>query len=122
MMTHSPSVRFNTWDQVTAFALTLPETELSAYYGEPAPKVNGKAFVSRSGELGSFHVRSPHDEKLVLIETDPATFWQTTQYANWPGLLIRLGSDDAERVRITIERAWWDAAKKGQRLVFRDRP
>lgn len=112
----------NGWHEVEAFALTLPAAEVSTSYRQPAIKVDGKAFVSAGREPDSFHVRSPHDEKAVLIETDPATFWQTAHYEGWPGLLVRYGSADPERVRLVVTRAWWDAAKPATRRLFADRP
>ncbi|WP_425230073.1 MmcQ/YjbR family DNA-binding protein [Sphingomonas sp.] len=112
----------DSWDDAAAFALTLPATALSTSYRQPAIKVDGKAFVSTGREPGSFHVRSPHDEKAVLMETDPATFWQTAHYANWPGLLIRFGNADPDRVRLVVTRAWWDAAKPATRRELGARP
>jgi hypothetical protein len=48
----------------------------------------------------------------LLKETDPQTFWQTPHYAGWEGVLVRYGSEDAERVREIIERSRdWVAAK-----------
>ena len=110
------------WDAVAAFALTLPDTVAGTSYGAPAVKLNGKSFVTRSGEVDSFHVASSHGEKAVLLATDPATFWQTPHYANWPGLLVRFGGADPDRVRRVITRAWWDRAKSAQRKAFGDRP
>lgn len=112
----------DSWDQVVAFALTLPDTYMESFYGTPAPKVNKKAFVSPGRETGSFSVPSTHDEKAVLLETDPDTFWQTAHYEGWPGLLVRFGSADQERVRTVIRRAWWDKASKAQRAAFGERP
>ena len=112
----------NDWNDVAAFALTLPSTEASTSYRQPAVKVDGKAFVSTGHEPGSFHARSPHDEKAILIETDPDTFWQTPHYAGWPGLLVRYGSADPERVRLVITRAWWDLARPATRRSFGERP
>ena len=112
----------NDWDEVVGFALGLPGAELSTSYRQPAIKVDGKAFVTTGHEPGSFHVRSPHDEKAVLIETDPDTFWQTAHYATWPGLLVRYASTDPERVRLVITRAWWDMAKPATRKPFGPRP
>lgn len=112
----------NSWQEVQAFALTLPDTTLENFYGTPCPKVNGKAFVSPGREPDSFHVMAPHEEKAILLETDPKTFWQTDHYRNWPGLLVRYGSADPERVRTVICRAWWDRAKRPQRLAFGERP
>lgn len=110
------------WDEVAAFALALPGAALSTAYRQPAIRIDGKAFVSTGHEPGSFHVRSPHDDKAVLIETDPDTFWQTPHYANWPGLLVRYGSADPERVRRVIERAWWEVATPKTRRAHGDRP
>lgn len=113
----------DSWEQVVAFALTLPDTYMESFYGAPTPKVNKKAFVSPSHEKDtSFHVPSNWDEKPILLETDPDTFWQTPHYENWPGLLVRYGSADPDRVRTVITRAWWDKASKAQRAAFGERP
>ena len=115
--------RFDTWDQVVAFALTLPDTYMESFYNDLCPKVNKKAFVSQSHEADtSFHVPSPHEEKAVLLETDPDTFWQTPHYEKWPGLLVRYGSSDPERIMTVITRSWWDRASKAQRVAFGERP
>lgn len=110
------------WKAVVAFALTLPDTYMDPFYGTPCPKVNKKAFVSPGREPGSFHVMCSHEEKAVLLETDPETFWQTPHYEGWPGLLVRYGSADPDRVKSVIRRAWWDRASKTQRKDFEDRP
>ena len=110
------------WDAVVAFALALPDTYIESFYGTPCPKVNKRAFVSPGHEAGSFHVLAPHDEKAILLETDPETFWQTPHYEGWPGLLVRYDSTDPERVRLVIRRAWWDRASKAQRKAYGDRP
>lgn len=112
----------NNWEDVLAFARTLPDVEIGSFYGQPSPKVNGKAFVSPGRKAGSFHVMTPHEEKAILLETDPDTFWQTPHYANWPGLLVRYGAADVERVQNVIRRAWWDRARKPQRQLFGPRP
>src|SRR3546814_5724506 len=86
------------------------------------PKVNGKAFVSPGREEGSFHVMEPHEEKELLLETDPGSFWQTPHYEGWPGLLLRYGAPAPDRVADVIRRAWWDRAKTAQRPDFGPRP
>jgi hypothetical protein len=102
-----------TWDEAVAFALTLPDAELSTSYGKPAVKVNGRAFLFTSHEaLTSFGVTIDLDTVEMLKETDPATFWQTPHYEGWPGILIRYDSPDPERVRDIIERSHaWAAAR-----------
>ena len=112
----------NDWEEVVAFACGLPHVAMAPYYGVPCPKVNGKAFVSPGREAGSFHVATPHDEKAVLLESEPDTYWQTAHYEGWPGVLVLYGAADPERVRRVIRRAWWDRATKAQRQAYGPRP
>jgi hypothetical protein len=101
------------WDEAVAFALSLPDTELSTSYGKPAVKANGRAFLYTGHEdKTSFGVAIDLDTVEMLMETDPATFWQTPHYAGWPAVLIRYDSRDPERVREIIKRSHaWTAAK-----------
>lgn len=110
------------WDDVAAFALTLPDVAASTSYGAPAMKVCGRLICSIGREPGSFHVAAGHEEKAVLLATDPDTFWQTPHYANWPGLLVRYGSGDPDRIRRVIARAWWDRATAASRAAHGPRP
>jgi hypothetical protein len=107
--------RLDTWDKAVAYALTLPDTELSTSYGKPAVKVasNGRAFLYTGHEdQTSFGVGIDLDTVELLKETDPDTFWQTPHYEGWPAVLIRFESADPERVRSVIERSRdWTAAK-----------
>jgi hypothetical protein len=93
------------WDQVLAFALSLPGTELSTSYGKPAAKANGRAFISPGREQGSFCLHIDKDTVEMLKETEPDTYWQTPHYEGWPALLVRYDSTDPDRVRAMIERA-----------------
>jgi len=101
------------WDEAVAFALTLPDTELSTSYGKPAVKVNGRAFLYTGHEdRTSFGIAIDLDMVELLKETDPATFWQSPHYEGWPAVLIRYDSPDPDRVREVIERSHaWSAAK-----------
>lgn len=112
------------WDAVVAFARSLPHVEMASSYGTLVPKVNGKPLVGPSREADSFGVRtSSIEEKQMLIETDPDTFWETPHYANYPAVLVRYGADEADdRVKLYIRRAWWDRLKKAQRKEYGERP
>ncbi len=104
----------SSWDAVSGYALSLPDTELSTYYGAPAVKVasNGRAFVNFGREADSFVLAIDEDTKELLIETDPATFWQTPHYEGWAGLLVRFSASDPERVMEMIDRARDQAATR----------
>jgi hypothetical protein len=107
--------RIDSYDEAIAFALTLPDTELGTSYGQLAVKIvsNGRAFLFPSHEAEtSFGIAVDLDTIEILKETDPDTFWQTPHYEGWPGVLIRYGSADPERVRVMIERSHdWTAAR-----------
>jgi hypothetical protein len=113
---------FDSWESVRDFALTLPGTEESTSYGKPAVRVRGKAFVYPGREKGSFCVATPIEEKELLMETDPDSFWETPHYRGWPAVLVRFGSPDRERIETIIRRAWWDRLTKTQQKDFGPRP
>lgn len=103
------------WDDVVAFALSLPDTERAKSYGKPAVKVvaNGRAFLAIGHEPdSSFVVEIDLDTVEILKATDSETFWQTAHYEGWPAVLVRFGSSDPERVREVIARARDQAAAK----------
>jgi hypothetical protein len=110
------------WDDACAFACTLPGVTLESWWGTPCPKVSGKGLMSRSREADSFGLMVTRDEKLLLLETDPDTFWQTDHYRNYSMLLVRFGTDSRERIELYINRAWWDRAPKATRAAFGERP
>jgi len=113
---------FGDWADVSLFALSLPDAELSTSYGKPAVKVRGKAFLYPGREPGSFAVACPLPDKEMLLATDPATFWETPHYSGWPAVLVRFGRPDRDRIERVIQRAWWDRASKMQRACFGERP
>lgn len=100
------------WDSVTAFAAALPDAERSTYYGGPAIKANGNAFVAPGREAGSFCLLIDRDTVDMLKETDPDTYWQTPHYEGWPAVLVRYASADPERVLAMIGRAHGQALAK----------
>src|SRR3546814_8788742 len=43
-------LKFDSWDDVVAFACALPDVEMLSFYGTPCPKLNGKALASPGRE------------------------------------------------------------------------
>lgn len=104
------------WDEAVAFALTLPGVSMGAgAKGSVSPQVRGRQIVSLGRQSGTYVLRATREEIDVLTETDPDCFWQTPQYEGWPCVLVRGAHADAARMRILIERAWWDRASAKQR-------
>lgn len=105
-----------TWDEIAAFALTLPGVVMKPVaMGALAPTVRGKQIVARGRAPGSIALRATREEIDYLKESDPDTFWQTPQYEGWPIVLVDVERADPERLKALIERAWWDRASLKQR-------
>ena len=124
MRTFAPmEISVDDWEDVVAYARRLPGVEMVSFYGTQCPKVNGKAIVAPGHEVGSFCLFTTSiDEKMMLIETEPATYWQTDHYRRYPCVLVRYGTGSRERVATYISRSWWDRANKRQRQSLGERP
>lgn len=107
--------RLGSWEDVVAFALTLPDTQAGTYFGGPAVKVarNGRAFLTPGREADvSFCLMIDRDTIEMLKATDPDTYYQPPHYVGWEALLVRYGSADPERVRATVAAGHAYAAAK----------
>lgn len=106
------------WEDAVAFALTLPGVTMGAgAKGSTSPQVRGQQIVSEGRQPGTYVLRATREEIEILKGTNPACFWQTPQYQGWPCVLVHGAAADTERMRILIERAWWDRASGKQRAV-----
>jgi hypothetical protein len=104
------------WDAVFNFALSLPGTEPSTHYGTPTVKANGHALISPGREPGSFLLHIKAETKMLLLETDPATYWESPHYRGWPSVLVRYNGPDPNRVMEMIEAARdWATSRKPPR-------
>ena len=111
------------WAGVVDAGVALAGVDLVTSYGKAALKFRGKTLAAATApDPGSFVLRVAVDEKELLIETDPATFWETDHYRGWPAILVRYGSTATDRIAPFLARAWWDRATKAQRQQFGDRP
>ena len=102
------------WEAVAAYALALPDTERTTYYGGPAVKANGHPVVTPSREADSFCLHIDKAKVEMLKEIDPDTFWQTPHYAGYPTVLVRYDTANIEMVRdqIAASRDWAMARAK----------
>jgi hypothetical protein len=100
---------------VVKLARTFPGIEEGMSYGTPSLHVR-TSFLARLKEDGvTVALRIPMQERDLLLELEPETFFITDHYRNYPAILIRL-----ERVRMDVladllEKAWrWRAPKSLQ--------
>ena len=111
------------WDAVVAAGLALPGVQQGTAYGRPALRFRNRTLAGTTApDIGSFVLYVALHDKEVLIDTDPATFWQTEHYADWPAILVRYDTPATERIALLLARAWWDHATLAQRRVFGERP
>lgn len=116
-------ISFADWPAVAAATLALPGTEVSTSYGKPAVKMRGKVIAATTApDAASFVLHVSLADKDLLIETDPATFWQTDHYRGWPAVLVRYGTPAGSRIATLLARAWWDRATVRQRQAYGARP
>ena len=113
---------FADWAEVCAFACALPGVRMEPFYGMPAPKVMGRAFLGEARAPDSFVLMLPLADKDVLLDTAPGIFWQTDHYRGWPAVLVRFGAGERAWLEQLIMRAWWDKAPVRLRKAHGPRP
>ena len=114
-----------TEEDVRALALALPEVEETISYGKPAFKAFGK-FLTRVRKEDKSVVLTgvEFDEREMLMEAEPDTFFITAHYKDYPAVLARLVTVDPGTVKSFLDRRWrqcapktflkkWDAARAG---------
>lgn len=105
-----------TFDEVRAMALAWPGVEGGTSYDTPALKVKGK-LLARLREDGDSLVVTGigFDEREMLMAAEPAVFFITGHYRDWPIVLVRLSAATPETVKELLLRRWRTIAPK--RLV-----
>ncbi len=105
----------NDWESVREIAGALPGAAESTTYGQPAFKVDGKLFAWLSPDRhadGALAVRIDPEEKPLLIDSDPAAYFETKHYEGHPIVLIRLQHVDRSALEERIEESWLLRAPK----------
>jgi hypothetical protein len=103
------------WETVREIARRLPEGEEYTSLGQPAFRVRGKLFAWLSPKresLGVLVVRVDPDEKRLLLESNPDTYYVTPHYEDYPCVLVRLERIGRDELRERIEDAWLSRAPK----------
>jgi hypothetical protein len=108
-----------TFDDVRRIALAWPEVEDGTSYGTAALKVR-KKMLARLKEDGDSLVMPgvPQDERDMLVETRPETFYFTAHYKDYPIVLIRLSRAKRAAVEPLLRRHWRTLASKAAMRDF----
>ena len=101
-----------TTETVTELALALPEVEQRPSYGTPAFFVRKKLFA-RLLDDDAVVLKLDFDQREVLMNADPQTFYITDHYRNYPMMIVRLASVDPADLQELLEEAWRRADGRG---------
>lgn len=104
-----------TYETARRLALALPGVEEGTSYGTPAFRVTGKLLARLREDGDSLVVKTDFDEREMLMRADPATFYITEHYRNYPAVLVRLSSVGRDELHDLLEQAWRRTAPR--RLV-----
>ena len=82
------------FDVAIAVGRLLPDVEVTTAWGASALKVRGRMFacmaINKSAEPNSMVVRMDMAQRDLLIEEDPATYYVTDHYVDYPCVVVRL--------------------------------
>jgi hypothetical protein len=96
------------WERVKTLALSLglPGIEETVSMRQPALKAHGKLWVWWSPHEDAIVFKVPVEEREILIEAEPETFFVTPHYKGYPMVLARPEHLDLAWVRANLVRVW----------------
>lgn len=102
------------WGRLKALALglNLPNVVETTSWGQPTLKAHGKLWVWWSPHEDAPVFKVPFEEREVLIEAEPDTFFYTPHYKNHPLILARPEKLDLDWARANLIRVWRAQAPK----------
>jgi hypothetical protein len=109
------------FDAVSAVGRTLPDVEAAIRYdGSPVLKAAGCFMAGLathpSAEPGTLVVRVNLEDRRLLLEEAPETYYMTDSYQRYPVVLARLSRLDREALRDLLAISWrLTIAKSGRR-------
>ena len=93
--------------------MSFPEVEEASHYRQPSYKAFGKFLTRIRDEDDSVVLGGvPFDEREMLCEAEPETFFFTDHYKGWPYVLARIETIDPEQLRAFLTRRWRANAPK----------
>ena len=101
-----------TWETVRQLALKLPGAEEGTSYGTPAFKVGEKLFARLHQDSLSLVIKVDFEEREILMEADPETFYITDHYLDYPWMLVRLSTVRSDQLRDLLRQSWRRAAPR----------
>jgi hypothetical protein len=106
--------RLGFWNRLKTLALALdfPGIEETTTWGEPALKAHGKLWVWWSPSEDAPVFKVPFEEREILVEAEPGTFFFTPHYRNSPLVLVRPEKLDFAWAKANLTHVWREMAPK----------
>lgn len=99
--------------QYTKIALSFPGGNEKPSYGKPSIFIEKTFFTRwRDEENSIVLIVDSIDERDMLIEADPKTFFITDHYRSYPSVLAYAAKLDTKTLRGMLERRWQKIAPK----------
>jgi hypothetical protein len=89
-----------------ALGLNLPGVEETTSWGQPTLKAHGKLWVWWSPHEDAPVFKVPFEEREILVEAEPETFFFTPHYKNHPLVLVRPGKLDLAWAKANLIKVW----------------
>jgi hypothetical protein len=102
------------WNRLKRLALSLglPEVEETTSWNQPALKAHGKLWVWWSPHEDAPVFKVPFEEREILCEAEPATFFFTPHYKSHPLVLVRPENLDLDWAKANLIKVWRAQAPK----------
>ena len=101
-----------TFEDVRKAAHALPGVEDGTSYGTAALKVRGKLLARQHQDMDCLVLRVDFLDRQIMMQANPAAFFITDHYKDWPWVLVRYAAVDTADLPDLIERAWRLVAPK----------
>jgi hypothetical protein len=102
------------WDRLKAVALglDLPGVEETTSWGQPTLKAHGKLWVWWSPHEDAPVFKVAFEEREVLLEVNPDTYFVTPHYKSHPLVVVRPERLDLDWAKANLLRVWRVQAPK----------
>jgi hypothetical protein len=103
--------------QFHALVMSFPEVAEGISHGRPSYNAFGKFFTRLNIEVSPQDPSAvvgevDFDERDMLCEAEPETFYFTDHYRAYTYMLVRIASIDAKRIKFYLDRRWRKCAPK----------
>ena len=95
-----------TYETVRELARELPNVEESTSYGTPALKVKKKLMVRLKEDGKTIVLLVGFDQRDILMQIDPETFFITDHYRGYPSVLAKLPRMGKRQLRDVMKMAY----------------